>query len=221
MGRILISFKTKLITEAFYQFFVEKLKPNWEIDIKPKAGKNYEIIIFDKNSLKELPQEAYPESKKLLLDDGASESEIIFLFLYYKLSGIISCETTPENFLKALEVVSRGEIWLSRGLVKKLCEDYETFSAKDLPSLTPKEKEIGLLINKGLSNKEIANHLSISIHTVKSCINRIFKKTGVKRRGQLIKLFMNSSQIVNNVPEIKKGIKKVVKLKPKKENNTS
>jgi len=106
-------------------------------------------------------------------------------------------------------------------LVKKLCEDYEFFSTKDPPSLTPREKEIVLLIRKGLSNKEIANHLSISINTVKSCISRIFKKTGVKRRGQLIKLFMNSSQIVNNVPEVKKEIKKVIKLKPKKENNTS
>jgi len=88
MGKVLISFKNKLIAEVFYQFFVEKLKPNWEIDIKPEGRKNYDIIIFDKNSLKELPQEAYPESKKLLLDDGASESEIIFLLLYYKYQGL-------------------------------------------------------------------------------------------------------------------------------------
>jgi len=88
MGKVLISFKNKLIAEAFYQFFVEKLKPNWEIDIKPEAGKNYDIIIFDKNSLKELSQEAYPESKNFFLMTEPLKVKLFFYFYITSYQGL-------------------------------------------------------------------------------------------------------------------------------------
>ena len=43
------------------------------------------------------------------------------------------------------------------------------------------------LMSEGLSNAEIAAHLSISIHTVKTHVSNIFAKMDVKRRTQAIK----------------------------------
>lgn len=53
--------------------------------------------------------------------------------------------------------------------------------------LTPKENEILALIEKGYSNKDISNELFISVSTVKTHINNIFKKKKVAKREDLIK----------------------------------
>lgn len=179
---------------------------HWSIDLQPREGMNYDVIIFDKTSLKELPKEAYPGSKKLLLDNGLSNQEGVFLFLFYKLSGVLCSEATFENFLKALEMISKGEVWLSRTLVNKLSENYEIFNDR-LTSLTSKEKEIVILLSKGFSNKEISNYLHLSTHTIKSHLNRIFQKTEVKNRTQLAKIFLNSLNIQDNASQTKKSTK--------------
>ena len=53
--------------------------------------------------------------------------------------------------------------------------------------LTPNENEILALIEKGYSNKDISNELFISVSTVKTHINNIFKKKKVAKREDLIK----------------------------------
>lgn len=52
--------------------------------------------------------------------------------------------------------------------------------------ISPREYEVLLLIAKGCANKEIADQLHISIHTVKSHVSHLLTKLGVKRRTQLI-----------------------------------
>ena len=52
--------------------------------------------------------------------------------------------------------------------------------------LTPRELEILELIARGQSNADIALHLSISPHTVRNHINRLFSKIGVGDRAKAI-----------------------------------
>jgi LuxR family maltose regulon positive regulatory protein len=55
-------------------------------------------------------------------------------------------------------------------------------------TLTPREIEIVELVRQGLSNKEIAAELYISISTVKTLLGRIYEKTGVSTKTQLVML---------------------------------
>ncbi len=64
----------------------------------------------------------------------------------------------------------------------KFCEKHE---------VSPREREILLLLLKGKSNKEIEDALFISMGTVKNHVYSIFQKIGVKNRAQLITLFKN------------------------------
>ena len=56
-------------------------------------------------------------------------------------------------------------------------------------SISPREEEVVQLVMEGLSNQEIAEKLFISVSTVKDHNHRIFRKTGVKNRTQLAKVF--------------------------------
>lgn len=60
------------------------------------------------------------------------------------------------------------------------------------PRLSPREKEVAELIRQGLTNKEIAMRLYVSLSTVKMTISNIFDKTGIKSRAQLSDLKINN-----------------------------
>lgn len=193
MLNLLIQLKSNLLGEAlkFYLLNIYNLSEEISIDLFPQPGKNYDIVVFDKPSLKGLPPNSFESSKKLLFDDDHLEQETLFLVLYYKLSGVIATNTPSDLFLKCLRVILKGEIWLSNNLMKKLCEEYESFNKSCIGILTAQERRITELICEGLSNREIALRLSLSEKTVKSHLYRIFKKTGAKNRNQLIKLYLS------------------------------
>ncbi len=61
----------------------------------------------------------------------------------------------------------------------------------DKCAISPREKEIVLLLLKGLSNKEIGEKLYIELSTVKIHVHHILGKLGVANRTQLLRLFQN------------------------------
>lgn len=68
--------------------------------------------------------------------------------------------------------------------------------ARALPEherLTPREREVALMICGGMSNKEIAQSLCLSVATVKDHVHRILQKTGLRTRSALAACYVNSS----------------------------
>jgi DNA-binding CsgD family transcriptional regulator len=57
-----------------------------------------------------------------------------------------------------------------------------------LALLSPREREVALCIARGLTNKEIARELGLSLPSVNTYLSRIFEKTGVRRRSALAQL---------------------------------
>jgi DNA-binding CsgD family transcriptional regulator len=54
------------------------------------------------------------------------------------------------------------------------------------PHLTPRETEVLVQISDGLSNKEIARRLEISLHTVKFHIESLLRKLGARSRAEAV-----------------------------------
>lgn len=101
--------------------------------------------------------------------------------------GIFFEDDPPEVFAKGVVAILKGERWLSRDfLTKCVLETMDTMGAskKIRPSLTTREKEILLLLASGASNEEIADHLCISYHTVKTHLTSIYKKIHAGNRLQ-------------------------------------
>ena len=64
----------------------------------------------------------------------------------------------------------------------------------NLQKLTTAEQRIGDLLQQGLSNKAIAQHLVISIRTVESHISRALAKTGTTSRLQLVMFLLREAE---------------------------
>ena len=108
-------------------------------------------------------------------------------FVLNGIHGFIYKNDSQDIFLKGVQAVLDGKLWLSRDLMTKcIFED----SGSDMPSkstsgnLTERQTEILALVAVGATNCEIADKLCISPHTVKTHIYKIFKEINVPNRVQ-------------------------------------
>lgn len=98
--------------------------------------------------------------------------------------------TFPE-LLYAVRVVAAGDAMLAPGITRRLIAEFAQRRPPEVPEalldqLTARESEVLLLIAQGLSNADIAERLTITDHTVKTHINRLFTKLGLRDRAQAV-----------------------------------
>ncbi len=119
--------------------------------------------------------------------------EYVFQALRAGASGFLGKSAEPEELLAAIRTIHRGDALLSpaalRGLIARFLAHPDNARAVDrgrLASLTEREREVVALVATGRSNDEIAAHLVVSPHTVKTHVNRAMMKLGAHDRAQLV-----------------------------------
>jgi two-component system, NarL family, nitrate/nitrite response regulator NarL len=75
----------------------------------------------------------------------------------------------------------------------------DTISVEWLRVLSPREREVALLVARGLANKEIARELGLSDGTVKQHVHNIFLKLGTRKRHMLRYLVRGSTVAENAI----------------------
>jgi DNA-binding NarL/FixJ family response regulator len=106
--------------------------------------------------------------------------------------GFLTKDAGADQIAQALHAVIRGEAAIDPAVQHHLvaavaATGAEEAAAEPLPDgLTPREAEVVSLIAAGLSNAEIADRLVITEATVKSHVNHLFGKTGVRDRAQAV-----------------------------------
>ena len=133
-----------------------------------------------------------PETKVLMLTASKDKAKILNS-LKAGAMGYLSKNTHTSALFKAIRIVHRGELWVERKLVAEFFhEDIAADSDREYrqkntkENLTPREQEVLCLLTTGCTNKDIANELFISEKTVKSHLNKIFRKLNVSRRLEAI-----------------------------------
>lgn len=120
---------------------------------------------------------------KVLIYSGNANISYITECKKIGVRGFISKDSPIREIGVAIEKINLGEEYYSKDvseLISNHSLNFEPLSALELKEnlLTPRELEILKLVCKGISDKEIANMLSISVFTVRTHRNKILVKTG-------------------------------------------
>jgi len=121
---------------------------------------------------------AHPELKILLLCELATPP-VVRCAIEERAEGVVLTSDTVEETILALRNVLEGRAVMPAG--------WQSASAQandPLAMLSAREREILALLSGGMSNKQIAHHLTISSNTVKFHLRTIYSKLGVRNRVQ-------------------------------------
>jgi DNA-binding NarL/FixJ family response regulator len=156
-----------------------------------------QVLIMDLNGpAREKAIEAIRRIKEQVPDVAvlvftATEDEIDFAeILNVGADGYCTKSLSGEELLLALETISRGNAWLhkpikdrvlNRGLSPPAVARKRTYKASE-SQLSPREREILMLITTGMTNNQIAAELHISPDTVKTHVRNIMDKLQCKDR---------------------------------------
>lgn len=160
-------------------------------DLKP------DIIIMDIAMPKLNGIEATKQIKQLplctiiLILTAYDYEEYIFPILDAGAAGYLLKDVSGSELIDAIRTVHKGESVLHPAVARKVIEqfrsagtNYEREEALDL--LTERETEVLKMAARGMSNKDIAGELFLSVHTVESHLGSIFNKLGVCSRIEAV-----------------------------------
>jgi two-component system nitrate/nitrite response regulator NarL len=133
-------------------------------------------------------REAGFAGKVLLVTAGANEREMPAL-IRKGISGIFLKHNSPALLVQGIRDAMKGKALFEQEFLKKVFEISEGSASEISPStFTEREKHVLSLVFEGLTNKEVADRLQISESAVKSCLQHLFTKTGVRTRSQLVRV---------------------------------
>ncbi|CAG0966340.1 partial Oxygen regulatory protein NreC, partial [Anaerolineae bacterium] len=127
---------------------------------------------------------------RVVILSAYSDERIVIPALAAGAAGYVLKNAHPDEVIEAVRDASKGQFHISPLITKKIVEhltnveggfNHGSAEAK----LTPREFEILPLISRGLSNQEIADHLTISPATVKTHVSNILHKLGLKDRNKI------------------------------------
>ncbi len=130
--------------------------------------------------LRELDQDV----RVVMLTVSDSEEDVVAA-LRAGADGYLLKDMEPEDILAALERASRGRMVLSdrlTELIARALREEPRPAGVDDAGLTPREREIVALLEKGYSNKLIARDLNLTVGTVKVHVKHILKKLRLRTR---------------------------------------
>ena len=109
-------------------------------------------------------------------------------------AGIFVKESPLGTLAEAIRLIRGGGVWLDRRYRNLTATDLGEDSASGRPSFNERERGVLRLVLEGLPNKAIATRLQISESYVKALIQSLFGKTGVRTRGQLVRVVLEHYQ---------------------------
>jgi DNA-binding NarL/FixJ family response regulator len=129
-------------------------------------------------------------STKVLILTTFDLDEYVYAALRAGASGFLLKDTPPGELLAAIRTIAAGEALLAPTVTKRLIKEFSgkptRNPTKTLTGVTDREREVLVLIAKGLSNQEITEHLHLSTGTVKTHIGRLLHKLQARDRAQLV-----------------------------------
>jgi DNA-binding NarL/FixJ family response regulator len=128
------------------------------------------------------------QGKMLMVTAGMSPLDVA-VARKLGLAGIFLKHSSPATLLEAIRKVAQGGEWMDSRLAPHSANQPDNSEEK----LTPREQQVLRGVFEGLTNKEIAHGIGASQSSVKATLQNLFEKTGVRTRGQLVRIAIERS----------------------------
>ncbi|MGW0207064.1 response regulator [Streptomyces sp. NPDC003233] len=136
--------------------------------------------------------------------------DYVYEALYAGASGFLLKDVRRDDLSHAVRMAAAGEALLAPSVTRRLIAEFSQRkpgtqgtaavpsrgAARRLETLTAREQEILRLIARGLSNSEIATHLQVSDHTVKSHVSNLLSKLGLRDRVHAVAFAYEAGAVV-------------------------
>ena len=146
-----------------------------------------------------------PELKVIILS-MCSNADYVMRIIECGARGFVLKEASPAELVQAIETVHAGQSYFSpevaRVALNRVVRSGGGGESAPMARLTNREREVLVHIADGLSNKEIAHHLSIGVRTVETHRERIMRKLNIHSVAGLTKF-----AIANGISSLEEGTK--------------
>jgi DNA-binding NarL/FixJ family response regulator len=121
-------------------------------------------------------------------------------------SGFLLKDVPAEDLVDAVRVVHRGDAVVAPNVTRRLLDRFARLPVTDQPTaaevdvLTEREREVLLLMARGLSNAEIAGELVLSETTVKTHVSNVLAKLHLRDRVQAVVFAYQSGLVATDTP---------------------
>jgi len=160
--------------------------------VLPQCGAS--MVLLDVDLGRERALDFVGEARKLgfagqilVVTAGVSGNEAVQL-VQAGVAGIVHKHHSTEMLCNTIRQVAAGEVYLEKEYLTPLYRSSDRTKTQDRPRLNERDKVVLRFIFQGLNNREIGARLEISESAVKSSLQQIFHKLGVRTRAQVVKI---------------------------------
>ncbi len=179
---------------------VLELQPDLEVShcgtiqeaLRRLAQQSYDLVLLDHDLGNERASQFLPaarqagfEGRVLVVTAWVSDTEARRL-MRQGVAGIFLKQAPLEQLIESIRMVLAGGTYLDPSFARTGAA--EAPDAAPTAAFNERQRKVLRFVLEGLSNKEIAWHLQISESYVKAILQSLFQKTGVRTRGQLVRV---------------------------------
>lgn len=169
--------------------------------IVPKVLADSPSVVVISSELDDSPRKGFavareirsvsPETRIVMLLDSSDRAEVVEAFRAGA-RGVFCRNDSLKSLAKCIHCVYLGQVWASSAELRYVLDaltqvpPMRIIDARGAALLSRREQEVVRCVAEGLSNREIAQRLGLTEHTVKNYLFRIFDKLGVSKRVEVV-----------------------------------